>query len=186
MKTMARIAVLALLAALPSLPAGALEVGPAVGARAPALSARDAAGAPVSLARIAGPRGVVLVFVRSAKWCPYCQAQLLSLKEAVDPLASRGFRIAALSYDSPAILAGFAKARGIPYDLLSDEGSVTIDAFGLRDPAYKPGHYAHGVPQPAIFVLAPNGTVLAKLAEEGFRTRPTNEAVLEAVDRLGT
>ena len=167
-------------------PAGAFEVGPTVGVKAPALTVRDATGAPVSLGGIAGPKGVVLVFTRSAKWCPYCQAQLMLLKEAVEPLAKRGFRIAALSYDPPAILAGFAKAREIPYGLLSDEGSVTIDAFGLRDPAYKPGHFAHGVPQPSIFVLAPDGTILAKLAEEGFKTRPTNEAVLEAVDRLGS
>lgn len=87
-----------------------------------------------------------------------------------------------MSYDPPAVLAGFAKARAIPYPLLSDEGPKTIDAFGLRDPAYAPGHYAHGVPHPAILILARDGTVLAK---DGYRTRPTNEAILEAVGRLG-
>ena len=90
----------------------------------------------------------------------------------LEPLAQRGFRVAALSYDPPAVLEGFAKQRGIPYRLLSDEGSTTIDRFGLRDPAYRPGHYAHGVPQPAIFVLSPNGTVLAKLAEGLPISRP--------------
>jgi peroxiredoxin len=167
-------------------PVAASELGPALGGRAPALTVRDSGGAATSLKGIAGPKGVVLVFTRSAKWCPYCQAQLIALKDAVEPLAKRGFRVAALSYDSPAILARFAKARAIPYALLSDEGSVTIDAFGLRDPDYRPGHYASGVPRPAIFVLAPNGTVLAKLAEESYQNRPTLEAVLDSVDRLGS
>ena len=182
---MARIVALAL-ALLLAAPALALDIGPPIGRKAPALVARDAAGQQASLASIAGPKGVVLVFTRSAKWCPYCQNQLIALKDAEGELKRRGFRIAALSYDPPAILAGFAKQRAIPYALLSDEGSRTIDAFGLRDPAYGPGHYAHGVPKPAIFILAPDGRILAKLAEDGYRTRPTNEAVLEAVDRLGS
>jgi peroxiredoxin len=182
---MLRILTLAL-ACLLALPALALDIGPPLGAKAPALSVRDAAGQPASLGSVAGPKGVVLVFTRSAKWCPYCQNQLIALKEAEAGLAKRGFRIAALSYDPPAVLAGFAKARAIPYALLSDEGSRTIDAFGLRDPAYGPGHYAHGVPRPAIFVLRRDGTILAKLAEDGYRTRPANEAILEAIDRAGS
>lgn len=178
--------VLALAGLLVAAPAVAVEVGPAVGRAAPALLVRDAAGKAVTLREVAGPKGVVLVFTRSAKWCPYCQAQLIALKDVEAGLGRRGFRIAALSYDAPAVLAGFAKARAIPYALLSDEGSRTIDAFGLRDPAYPPGHYAHGVPRPAIFVLRADGTILAKLAEEGYRTRPANEAILAAIDRLGS
>lgn len=183
---MARLLGLVLAAWLLASPASALDIGPPLGRPAPALSVRDAAGQPASLASIAGQRGVVLVFTRSAKWCPYCQNQLIGLKDAEPALAKRGFRLAALSYDPPSILAGFAKARAIPYPLLSDEGSRTIDAFGLRDPAYAPGHYAHGVPRPAIFVLGRDGRVLAKLAEDGYRSRPTTEAILEAIDRLGS
>lgn len=182
---MARIIALAL-ALLTAAPALALDIGPPIGRKAPALAVQDASGKPASLASVVGSKGVVLVFTRSAKWCPYCQNQLIALKDAEAELKRRGFRLAALSYDPPAVLSAFAKQRAIAYPLLSDEGSRTIDAFGLRDPAYGPGHYAHGVPKPAIFVLAPDGRVLAKLAEDGYRTRPTSEALLEAIDRVGS
>lgn len=162
----------------------AYDVGPPVGARAPAFTAKDATGAARSLRSVTGPNGVVLVFFRSAKWCPYCQAQLISLREAPEPLAQRGYRLAAISYDPPQVLKAFIERREINYALLSDQGSKTIDAFGLRDPQYKPDSFAYGVPQPAIFIISPQGVIRAKLAEEGYKSRPPLAAVLEAIDGL--
>ena len=179
---------LAAVAAVLISPAAALaasaNLGPAVGTKAPALAATNAAGAPASLRDLAGPRGLVLVFVRSARWCPYCQTQLIDLRQAQDALKAKGYGLAALSYDSPEVLAQFAARRDIGYPLLSDPGSATIDAFGIRDPQYPAGHMAHGVPQPAIFILSRDGVVQAKLAEEGYRKRPPTAVVLETVSRL--
>lgn len=160
------------------------NIGPPVGAHVPAFHAADTAGAPRSLASVMGPKGVVLVFFRSAKWCPFCQAQLIALRAAPEPLAQRGYKLAALSYDPPDILKAFAERRDINYTLLSDEGSKTIDAFGLRDAQYKPGTLAYGVPQPSIFVISPQGVIRAKLAEEGYKDRPPVSAVLAAIDAL--
>ncbi len=164
--------------------ATAIDIGPAVGSVAPALAATDSAGAPRTLASIAGRNGTVLVFFRSAKWCPFCQRQLTELKAASAPLATRGYRLAAISYDSPETLASFAAKQGIDYMLLSDAGSKTIDAYGIRDPQYAKGHFADGVPMPAIFVLDARGVIRAKLAEEGYRTRPPVTAVVAMVDAL--
>lgn len=160
----------------------ALDVGPAIGAKIPTFEARDAEGKSVRWEDIAGPKGTVLVFFRSAKWCPYCQAQLIALKDAAAPLNQRGYRLVAISYDEPDVLASFTKQRTIPYALLSDKNSMMIDAFKLRDPQYKPDSFAYGVPLPAIFVISPAGVVQAKLAEEGYKTRPPVETVIAAVD----
>ncbi len=100
------------------------------------------------------------------------------------PLAERGYNLVALSYDPPEVLTGFTAKQQIPYSFLSDQGSKTIDAFRLRDPQYKPDSFAFGVPMPAIFVISPRGVVQAKLAEEGYKTRPPVSAVLAAVDGL--
>lgn len=177
-------AALVALALFAAVPAQAYDVGPAVGARLPALSVIHPGGGAATLRDLAGPKGVVLVFYRSARWCPYCQAQLLSLRAAPAELARRGYKLAAISYDAPDVLARFASQRDIPYPLLSDPGSRTIDAFGLRDPQYKPGSFAYGVPQPAIFIVSRDGVVRAKLAEEGYKTRPPLAAVLASIDRL--
>jgi len=162
----------------------AFDVGPPVGARVPALSATTPDGKATTVRQLAGKNGLVLVFVRSAKWCPYCQAQMIQLKDAQGPLAQRGYQMAALSYDAPDVLTRFAAQREIPYALLSDQGSKTIDAFKLRDPRYKPGSFAWGVPYASIFVLSPQGVVKAKLAEEDYKKRPPLEAVLGAIDGL--
>ncbi len=178
------LAALTAIGLLVSTPATALDVGPAVGSQIPTLEAHDAEGKVVHLADISGPNGTVLVFFRSASWCPFCQAQLIALKDAAGPLELRGYKLAAISYDSTDVLAAFAKRRDIPYVLLSDAGSRMIDAFKLRDPQYPPGNLAYGVPQPSIFIISPTGVVQAKLAEEGYKNRPPVEAVVGAVEKV--
>ena len=63
-------------------------------------------------------------------------------------------------------------------------GSVTIDAWKLRDVRYKPDSFAWGVPYASIYVIAPNGTLRAKLAEEDYKVRPPLAAVLATIDGL--
>jgi peroxiredoxin len=178
------VTILAALALIFSPVAMALDVGPPVGEQIPAFEARDAQGKPVQWTDIAGSKGTVLVFFRSARWCPYCQAQLIALKDAAVPLSQRGYQLVAVSYDEPEVLANFIKLRAIPYTLLSDKNSAMIDAFKLRDPQYKSDSFAYGVPLPSIFVISPAGMVQAKLAEEGYKTRPPVETVIAAVDAV--
>lgn len=164
--------------------AAAWDVGPPVGAKVPALHATDLKGAPVSLKDLSGKNGVVLMFFRSAKWCPYCQKQLMDMKAAPGALAERGYKLAAVSYDPTDILAGFTAKREIPYPLLSDAGSVTIDAWKLRDVRYKPDSYAWGVPYASIYVIGPDGVLKAKLAEEDYKVRPELSVLLATIDGL--
>lgn len=175
---------IALALAAPLAALAAFDVGPAVGQKAPPLQAVTTGGVAASVSSLSGRNGLVLVFYRSAKWCPYCQKQLIELRTAQGPLEQRGYRMAAISYDPTEVLVRFAAQRGVAYPLLSDVGSKTIDAFNLRDTRYKPGSFAWGVPYPVILVLSPQGVVRAKLAEEDYKVRPTNEAVMAAVDGL--
>jgi peroxiredoxin len=160
------------------------NVGPAAGATAPPLHATDLKGDPVTVHGLSGKTGLVLVFFRSAKWCPFCQKQLVDLKDAPAPLAARGYKLAAISYDPVDVLARFSEKREISYPLLSDAGSVTIDAWKLRDLRYKPDSYAWGVPYASIYVLSPAGVLKAKLSEEDFKVRPPISAILSAIDSL--
>lgn len=173
-----------LLALITPAHAGTWDVGPAVGSLVPALHATDLHGNPQSVQKLAGKSGLVLVFFRSAKWCPYCQKQLNDLTAAPAPLARRGYTLAAISYDPVEVLARFTRLHQIPYPLLSDAGSVTIDAWKLRDVRYAPGSFAWGVPYASIYVISPKGVLRAKLAEEDFKQRPSLDAVLAAIDHL--
>jgi len=174
-----------LLAVTPVRAAEWIEVGPDVGAYIPDdFAAFDAAANPVGLGDITGERGVVLGFVRSASWCPFCQTQMKDLQTIAADLEQRGYNLAVMSYDEPKVLDQFAKRQGITYTLLSDEGSYVIDAFDIRDPQYGEDSMAYGVPQPAIFIIDPAGVVQGKLAMEGYRDRPPLEDVLSSVDSI--
>lgn len=157
--------------------------GPRVGERAPDIGALlDQNGAPRRLADLAGRKGVVLMFYRSAGWCPFCQAQLMSMNSGAAEIEQRGYRIVGLAYDKPDVAKAFADRRGITYPLLSDPTSAVIDRWGLRDPQYKEGSRAYGVPRPAIFVIDRKGRIRASLAEETYQKRPPLAEVVRALD----
>lgn len=155
------------------------------GAKMPAaFVAVDTSGKSRTLASVAGRKGTVLVLFRSAKWCPYCQAQLKALKEVQAALVARGYTVVGLSYDPPATLASFAAKAGIGFTLLSDPSSAMIDALGLRDPAYQAGSFAAGVPKATTLIIDRSGVVRWKHVAEDYRVRVANETILSAVDGL--
>lgn len=166
-----------------AVPTAAAEI--ATGAKMPAaFVAKDAAGKPRTLASVSGKKGTVMVLYRSAKWCPYCQAQLKELKAAQAALGMRGYTIVGLSYDAPETLATFAAKTGVGYTLLSDEKSAMIDALGLRDPAYAAGSFAAGVPKAAVLIIDKAGVVRWKSVSDDYKVRPQNAQIIAAVDAL--
>jgi peroxiredoxin len=165
--------------------AESIDIGPAVGAAIPTpFAVHDPASELQTFEDLAGPSGVVLVFVRSASWCPYCIQQLRDIEKVNAPLKERGYRLVSVSYDSAEVLSTFVKKYGVTYMMTTDRGSAMIDAFKIRDPQYGPNSKAFGVPKPAIFVVDRKGIVRAKLAEDGYKTRPPSQAIIEAVDAL--
>ncbi len=157
----------------------------APGAKAPPrFSAIDTAGKVRTLPSLSGQKGVVLVFFRSARWCPFCQAQLKTMKALQPQLAKRGYTLAAISYDSTEELAKFARTQKIGYPLLSDGKSAMIDAFGVRDPAYDKGSFAFGVPKASTYVIDRTGTVRWRTIATDYKVRDDNAAILAAVDDI--
>ena len=139
-----------------SLAISAEDFGPPVGAKAPDIGTRlDQANKLRTLPDVMGENGLVFMFFRSAGWCPFCQAQLIDVNGGVAEIEKRGYRIAALSYDSPETLQAFTAKRNIAFTFLSDPKSEVIDLYQLRDPQYPPGNRAHGVPGRAwVLVVA--------------------------------
>lgn len=161
------------------------DLGPPVATKAPDIGTRlDQNGKPRTLADLMGQTGLVLMFFRSADWCPFCRAQLIDVNGGVAEIEKRGYHIAALSYDSPEILQAFTVKWQIAYTFLSDPKSEVIDLYKLRDPQYPPGNRAYGVPRPIIFILDRNGVIKAKLYEESFKVRPPVTAVISKLDEL--
>jgi hypothetical protein len=68
------------------------QLGPSVGSTAPEIGMPlDQTGKPRAFKDLTGPRGLVLLFFRSADWCPYCKAQLIDINGGVAEIEKRGF-----------------------------------------------------------------------------------------------
>ncbi len=163
------------------------DLGPAVGTKIPhPLTAKDQHSADQTFASLTGDKGSVLVFYRSADWCPFCQMQLIDLNlHAKEKAEALGYTLIGISYDPVATLDKFSEKWSIGFPLLSDDGSRIIDAFGLRnDSRYKEGDRAWGVPYPMLIVTDSEGTILAKLSKEGYRDRPEPAVLVETLEGL--
>ena len=161
------------------------DLGPKVGSTIPDIGTPlDSTSTPRTLKSLMGARGLVLFFFRAASWCPYCQAQLMDLNGGLKQFGARGYGLAGISYESPTTNAAFIAERGIGYPLLSDPGSKIIDRFALRDPQYKAGSKAHGVPRPIILILDRSGVIQAKLYEATYTQRPPATLVVQTLDNL--
>ncbi|HEX7796238.1 MAG TPA: peroxiredoxin family protein [Vicinamibacterales bacterium] len=178
------------------------KLGPQVGQVVPDFRLSDQNGKVWTRASIMGPKGALLLFYRSADWCPYCKTQLVDLQSRVDQFRDQGLGVAAISYDSVPILADFATRRHITFPLLSDTGSATIKAFGILNPlpemafgaqkddpevvaelrkyvsGGRPSPTWAGIAFPGTFILDPQGRVKSRFFEDYYVERTTFSNIL--------
>ena len=95
-----------------------------------------------------------------------------------DEFRKRGLNVAAISYDSVAVLKDFAARRGITFPLLSDPDSRVIRAFGIFNEDVPKDSFVCGVPHPGTYVLDTAGVVTAKYFEEDYKERVTASDIL--------
>jgi peroxiredoxin len=67
--------------------------------------------------------------------------------------------------------------------LLSDPGSKTIDAYGIRNKA-SAGTRLDGIPHPGTILVDQAGVIRAKLFHDGYKTRHDSAALIEAARKL--
>jgi hypothetical protein len=103
---------------------------------------------------------------------------LVELEHSREEFQKLGVGLAAISYDSVAILHDFAQRRGIEFPLLSDAGSTIIRSVGLLNETIPHDSPFFGIPYPGTFILDGNGVIKAKYFEEDFRERFTAGDIL--------
>jgi peroxiredoxin len=159
------------------------KLGPQVGTRVPDFTLLDQKGQSRTLASLIGPKGLMLVFYRSADWCPYCKTQLAELQTRAADLAKNGIGLAAVSYDAVPILADFSKRRRITFPLLSDPGSATIKRYGILNTTVpETNQQSYGIPFPGTLMLNTQGVVTSRFFEQAYQERSTVGSIMA---RLG-
>ena len=126
----------------------------------------------------------------------------MELQSRLEELRARGLGVAAISYDSPEVLADFSHRKGITFPLLADDDSAVITAFGILNTvaaeaqgpnADSPELVADiakyvsvfgassnivGTPFPGTFMLDAQGRVTSRFFEEFYRERNTTANVM--------
>lgn len=108
----------------------------------------------------------------------------MELQRNLETIRRRGYRLAAISYDAPPVLKGFAEQFGIQYPLLSDAGSVVITRYGILNTA-APSRVA-GIPHPGTFVVDRRGQVVARFFEREYQERYTGATILARLVGVGS
>ena len=102
----------------------------------------------------------------------------MELERNRDEFAKLGLGVAAISYDSVAVLHHFAERRGIRFPLLSDPDSKIIRELDLLNETIPKDSPFFGVPYPGSFVLDAKGVIVAKYFEDDYRQRYTSADIL--------
>ena len=125
----------------------------------------------------------VFVFFRSVEWCSHCQAELVEVNKEVPIAEAEGYRIYAISYDKPEVLAKFAADRKLDFGLSSDEGSALIDAFDLRDPQFTSGR-GSGAAIATVMIVDEEGVVRAKTVSGDHDDRPPKDQIVALLNSI--
>ncbi len=141
------------------------------GVKAPDFKLKDQEGKRQTLTTLAGPNGLLLLFFRSADWCPFCKGQLVDLQGMQKAFAAKGINVAAISYDSPAILESFTKRKEITYPMLSDTSSSVINAYKIRNE--EATGIEQGIPYPGFYLIDRQGIIQKRYFETAYYNRLT-------------
>ena len=160
-----------------------VNVGLPLGAMVPEFSALDQDGKTQSLATIRGPKGTLLVFLRSVDWCPFSKAQVLEIERNLDNVHAQGLGDAAIVVDDPGSVRDFTNRNRIRFPLLSDPDSRVIREFGVLNATVPKDTAVYGVPHPGIVLIDASGRVKKKYFEKDFKQYYTVAGIL--VERYG-
>lgn len=103
---------------------------------------------------------------------------MVELEQNLSRIQKEGLGLAAISYDSAAILKNFADRRKISFSLLSDPESKIIRSFGILNETVKPGTTQYGIPRPGTYILDRDGKVVSKYFVEDIRERVSSSDIL--------
>ena len=103
----------------------------------------------------------------------------MKLQQAQGRFQEHGLGLAAVSYDSPEILADFARRKGITFPLLADPESQLLGRYDVVN-AQATG-LGKGMAHPGYFLIDPQGRIQEKHFEKDYAVRETAADMLSGL-----
>lgn len=176
--------------------AGAGDSAPKVGELMPEFLLPDEAGRLVGLSSLVS-RGPAVVAFHRGHWCPYCQINALSLARLQQRIEAEGGEIVAITPELQRYAAKHKALSNADFRFLSDidngyalslnlavwvgeEMQTFMSATG-RDLNKYQGSPSWFLPIPATFVIARDGTIVARFVDPDYRRRMDVDELVAAV-----
>ena len=105
----------------------------------------------------------------------------MKLSDIQDQFEDLGIAVVGMTYDDTEVILEFHQEWDLNFPILRDVDARHVDAWGIRNLEYEEGTFAYGVPYPGIVLIAPDGEIIAKYAEDGYRARADWDTVLDDV-----
>lgn len=102
----------------------------------------------------------------------------MELQQNLDRFKQQGLGVAAISYDSPAILRSFADRQHITFPMLSDPDSKIIRAYGILNETVPVRDPTFGIPYPGTYIVDAQGKVVVKHFEDDYKDRVSASDIL--------
>lgn len=148
-----------------------LAIGPNTGEMAPEITVKNNQGDAETIESLSSDKGLIILFFRSADWCPFCKKHLIELNNEAQKFKDLGYGLAGISYDNSEVLNTFTKEQNISYPLLSDQQAKTMLTYGILNDEYKMGDRNYGIPYPGVVVVDKAGKVTHKYFFHGYKKR---------------
>lgn len=180
------------------------------GDAAPDFTLKNQRGDARCLADYLGKGPLVLTFYRGV-WCPYCNLQLKEYSDHLDEIRDAGATLAAITPEKPGASDIMAKSgapqdvldmtvKDVAFDVLHDAGNRTAAAFGLVfdlpeshrrllqminvDVEALNGDTSFTFPDPATYVIAPDGFIRWGFVPNNYRRRAEVTDIVQALKNI--
>jgi thioredoxin-dependent peroxiredoxin len=145
-----------------------------VGAVAPAVTAPDQDGKPVTFGDVYAT-GITLVYFYPKAGTPGCTAQACSLRDAFATLHGRNLQILGVSRDTPEAQKKFREKNHIPFTLIADADGRVAGAFGV------PGFMGLPISSRQSFIIKDGKVVWASLHAKTAEHAAEVQAALDSL-----
>lgn len=176
------------------LPEIAEDISPLlIGETIPDVVLQSTSGNKQTLTDIVAGQPSIILFYRGG-WCPYCNRHLSEIETIEDDIIQSGYKIIAVSPDSPEQLNASIGKNELNYDLYSDGNGALAEAMGIAFKApernvarlleYSSGQNTGYLPVPSLFVINDRGEIVFEYVNPDYRTRISAKFLLAVLENL--
>jgi len=131
--------------------------------------------------------GPLVVSFYRGQWCPYCDLELRALQAALVEIQNLGAQLVAISPQTPEHSKSTSENRSLQFEVLNDTNNEVARTFGLVftldnelqtlypnlgiNLSASNGNNSGELPMPAIYVIAPDGTIAYSYVNADYTQR---------------